>query len=90
MKILDFIQFGGPLALDELNLSLQKAHGFEDVSGADLLGVSLTRIHRGGRSWGGFEGVRRCSLVSGIMVLKQETDPRKGAPNSNCVGCQEE
>ena len=40
----------------------------------------LARIHRRDRCCGGFEGVRRCSLVSGIMVLKQETDPREGAP----------
>ncbi|MDE2938297.1 MAG: hypothetical protein OXR67_05180 [Chloroflexota bacterium] len=31
-----------PLALDELNLSIQEAHGFEDVSGADILGVSFS------------------------------------------------
>ncbi len=31
----------GPFALDELNLSLQKVHGFEDVFGADILGVSF-------------------------------------------------
>lgn len=31
-----------PFALDELNLSLQKAHGFEDVSGTDILGVSFS------------------------------------------------
>ena len=32
----------GPFALDELNHSLQKAHGFEDVSGTDILGVSFS------------------------------------------------
>ena len=32
----------GPFALDELNLSLQKAHGFEDVFGTDILGVSFS------------------------------------------------
>ena len=31
-----------PPALDELNSSLQKAHGFEAVSGADILGVSFS------------------------------------------------
>ena len=36
----EFRSSEGPFALDELNLSLQKAHGFEDVSGADILGVS--------------------------------------------------
>ena len=30
----------GPFALNELNSSLQKVHGFDDVSGANLLGVS--------------------------------------------------
>ena len=30
----------GPFALNELNSSLQKVHGFEDVSGADIFGVS--------------------------------------------------
>ena len=27
------------------------------------------------------EAARRCSCESGIMVLKRQTDPRKGAPN---------
>ena len=42
--LLAFQEFGsseGPSALDELNISLQKAHRFEDISGADLLGVSF-------------------------------------------------
>ena len=30
----------GPFALDELGVSLQNAHGFEDVSGTDILGGS--------------------------------------------------
>ena len=38
----EFRSSEGPFALDELNLSLQKAHGFEDVSGADILGVSFS------------------------------------------------
>ena len=33
----------GPFALDELNDSLQNARGFEDVSGADILGSYVSR-----------------------------------------------
>ena len=32
----------GPFALDELSFSLQNAHGFEDVSGSDILGGSFS------------------------------------------------
>ena len=32
------------------------------------------------RCRGGFEGVRRCSRVSGIMVFDRKTDPGEGAP----------
>ena len=32
----------GPFALEELNFSLQNAHGFEDVSGTDILGVYVS------------------------------------------------
>ena len=35
----------------------------------------------GGPSGQGPEASRRCSCASGIMVLKHETHPRKGAPN---------
>ena len=36
----EFRSSEGPFALNELNLSLQKVHGFEDVSGGDILSVS--------------------------------------------------
>ena len=42
---------------------------------------ALSRIHRRRASGQCPEAARRCSCESGIMVLKQQTDPRKGAPN---------
>ena len=43
--------------------------------------LALARIHRRRASGQRTEVARRCSCASGIMVLQQKPDPRKGAPN---------
>ena len=46
--------------------------------------LGLTRIHRRTAFGTALEEARGCSCESGIMVLKQKTGPRKGAPNRCC------
>ena len=52
--------------------------------------AGLALIHRTTACGRSAEEARGCASESGIMVLKQKTDPRKGAPNSNCLESQQE